>query len=153
MTLTDPRWDDLTNSDWDAFAIAWNAELSGDDSPQPLPELPWLLDDPPTSASEYVVPMNFTASPEAQWKFILAAYWRGNENTHGHLAAGPVEHLLGNHGDDYISLVEQLASDDPLFAAMLGGCYQYRMSDEVWRRLCIARGEDGEPSDARESPS
>ena len=113
MALTDPRWDDLTNADWDAFAMAWNAELCGDDAATQLPELPWLLSDPPNTASEYVVPMNFTASANAQWKFIVAAYWHGNEKTHGHLAAGPVEHLLGNHGDQYISLFEQMAADDP----------------------------------------
>lgn len=151
MTLRDPRWDELTDAEWDQFAIAWNAELNGSDASHPIPELPWLLDDPPTTASEYVVPMNFTASPDAQWKFILAAYRHGNENTHGHLAAGPVEHLLGKHGDDYISIVEQLAADDPGFAKMLTGCYQYQMSADVWHRLCTARGDEGEPSDAPES--
>lgn len=143
MALTDPRWDDLTDGDWDAFARAWNAELCGEEGPSRLPQLPWLLDDPPNTASEYVVPMNFTASANAQWKFIVAAYWRGNEETHGHLAAGPVEHLLGKHGDEYITLVEQMADDDPMFAKMLRGCYQNQMSDEVWRRLCIARGDVG----------
>ncbi len=143
MTLTDPRWDELTDAAWDAFAIAWNAELRGEESPVQLPQLPWLLDDPPRTASEYVVPMNFTASADSQWKFIVTAYWRGNEETHGQLAAGPVEHLLGKHGDQYIALVEQMADDDPLFAKMLRGCYQNQMSDEVWRRLCIARGDVG----------
>ena len=152
MTFIDPRWDDLTDADWDKFAIAWNAELNGSDAAHALPNLPWLFDDAPSTASEYVAPMNFTASPDAQWKFIVAAYWRGNENTHGHLAAGPVEHLLGKHGDEYISLFEQLADDDPLFAKMLRGCYQYQMSDEIWRRLRNARGDLGEPADARESP-
>ncbi|TWU17162.1 hypothetical protein Pla52o_55010 [Novipirellula galeiformis] len=143
MTFTDPRWDDLTDADWDVFATAWNAELRGDDAQTQLPQLPWLLDDPPNTAGKYVVPMNFTASPESQWKFIVAAYWRGNEETHGHLAAGPVEHLLGRHGDQYIALVEQMADDDPLFAKMLRGCYQNQMSDEIWRRLCVARGDVG----------
>lgn len=141
MTLVDPRWDDLTDADWDAFAKAWNAELSGADAPLPLPKLPWLLDDPPTTANEYVVPMNFTASAGAQWKFIRAAYRYGNGETHGHLAAGPVEHLLGKDGDEYIPLVEQMADDDPSFARMLRGCNQNRMSDDVWRRLCVARSD------------
>jgi len=138
--MNDPRWDSLTDAQWDAFATAWIAELSGTDAP-PLPDLPWPLDDPPSNAGGYVVPMNFTASAEAQWKFIMAAYWRGNDKTHGHLAAGPVEHLLGNHGEDYIALVEQVAEDDPLFANMLKGCYQYQMTDDVWQRLCAVRGD------------
>jgi hypothetical protein len=140
MALTDPRWDELTDSDWDAFAIAWNAEL-GDEPPTQLPELPWLLDDRPTTASEYVVPMNFTASASAQWKFILAAYRRGNEKTFGHLAVGPVEQLLATHGDEYIDLFEQMADDDPSFAGMLKGCYQNRMSDVIWQRLRTAHGD------------
>ena len=79
--MNDLRWDSLTDAQWDAFATAWIAELSGTDAP-PLPDLPWPLDDPPSNAGGYVVPMNFTASAEAQWKFIMAAYWRGNEKTH-----------------------------------------------------------------------
>jgi hypothetical protein len=87
--------------------------------------------------------MNFTASPDAQWKFIVVAFSSGNESTHGHLAAGPVEHLLGNHGDRYIESFETMAADDPRFAKMLKGCNQYRMSEEVWRRARIARGDVG----------
>ena len=140
MTFLDPRWDDLSDADWAAFSISWIAELGGNpDVPSP-PTLPWLLDDAPTAASGYVVPMNFTASPQAQWKFIVAAYQHGNEKSHPHLAAGPVEHLLGKHGDEYIAIVEQAAAADPLFSKMLQGCYQNQMSDQVWRRVCNARG-------------
>ena len=141
--MNDPRWDNLTNSEWNAFATAWTAELNGDQTAA-LPDLPWLLDGPsPTTAGEYVVPMNFTASSSAQWKFIQAAYWCGNKESHGHLAAGPIEHLLGKHGAEYIVLVEQLADDDPLFANILMGCYQNQMSDDVWQRLCVARENVG----------
>ena len=143
MSLTDPRWDDLTDDDWDAFAIAWNAELCGGQSTH-LPELPVLFDDdPPKSAGDFVVPMNFTASPAAQWKFIRAAYRHGNDATFGHLAAGPIEHLLGTHGDDYIAVVEQLANSEPRFARILDGCYQNRMTDIVWNRLCTIRRNAG----------
>ena len=141
--MRDPRWDNVTDAEWDAFASAWNFELLGELPTSPLPALPWLLDDPPSEASEYVVPMNFTASPEAQWKFIVAAFLSGNKRTHAHLAAGPVEHLLGNHGDRYIDPIENMAADDPRFAKMLNGCNQYQMSGEVWRRLCIARERVG----------
>jgi len=87
--------------------------------------------------------MNFTASPDAQWKFIVAAFSSGNEGTHGHLAAGPVEHLLGNHGDQYVESFEKIAAQDSRFANMLKGCHQYRMSEEVWQRLRNARGDVG----------
>ena len=75
--MNDPRWDSLTDAQWDAFATAWIAELSGTDAP-PLPDLP---------------------------------------------------------------LFEQVAEDDPLFANMLKGCYQYQMTDDVWQRLRAARGD------------
>ncbi|WP_037198607.1 DUF6869 domain-containing protein [Rhodopirellula baltica] len=141
--MIDSRWDDLSESDWNAFAIAWNSELCGDDASSSIPKLPWLLDDAPSTASEYVVPMNFTASAASQWKFILVAYRTGTEDTHRHLAAGPVEHLLGEHGDEYISLFEQLADEDARFAKMLRNCLQNQMSGEVWRRLCLARSDGG----------
>ena len=139
--MQDPRWDELADSDWHAFAKLWNAELCEEVAPCSLPDLPWLLDNPPDLASDYVVPMNFSASPEAQWKFIIAAYWSGNEKTFGHLTAGPVEHLLGTYGDRCIEAFEQMADDDPLFANMLKGCFQNRMSESVWGRLCKARGD------------
>jgi uncharacterized protein DUF6869 len=141
--MRDSRWDNLSDAEWDAFARAWNSELRGESPSVPLPKLPWLLDDPPKRASGYVVPMNFTASPDAQWKFILAVFSSGDESTYGHLAAGPVEHLLGNLGDQYIESFEKMAADDLRFAKMLKGCNKYRMSAEVWRRLCIARGDVG----------
>ena len=83
--MRDARWDNLTDVEWTAFAKAWNAELCGDVPPVPLPAIPWLLGDPPKTAIGYVVPMNFTASPVAQWKFIVAAFLSGNESTYGHL--------------------------------------------------------------------
>ena len=98
MTLFDPRWDELADADWDAFALAWIAELSGDES-RLLPDLPVLFsDEAETTASAFVVPMNFTASAEAQWRFIEAVYRLGNDEAMGHLAAGPVEHFLSKHG-------------------------------------------------------
>jgi hypothetical protein len=143
MSLSDPRWDDLADADWDAFARAWIAELSGDE-PRPLPDLPVLFpDDPETTASAFVVPMNFTASAEAQWRFIEAVFRLGNDEAMGHLAGGPVEHFLSKHGGTYIERFETLARTDPRFARMLTGCYKHMMSDTVWDRICAARGDVG----------
>jgi hypothetical protein len=109
MPLRDPRWDNLTNADWEEFARAWIAELSGL-KPPPLPELPVLFpEDPETTASDFVTPMNFTASAESQWRFIETVFRLGNDETMGHLAAGPVEHLLSKHGEAYIERFEALA--------------------------------------------
>ena len=137
--MLDPRWDSLTDADWDAFARAWVDELAGRPA-APLPELPVLFeDDPETTADAFVVPMNFTASAEAQWKFILATFQHADDETLGHLAAGPVEHLLSKHGDEYIDKFETMANDNPRFALMLDGCYKHLMSNEVWARVCAAR--------------
>jgi hypothetical protein len=139
MTFIDTRWDNLTAAEWDAFALAWIAELNGLEPP-PLPKLPVLFpDDPEKTASEFVTPMNFTASAESQWRFIEAAFRLGNDKSMGHLAAGPVEHLLGHHGEDYIDRFEALALADRRFAQMLTRCYKYFMNNAVWERICAAR--------------
>ncbi|MEX1027333.1 MAG: DUF6869 domain-containing protein, partial [Candidatus Paceibacterota bacterium] len=139
--IRDPRWDSLSDADWDAFARAWVAEMAGQ-PPEPLPELPVLFEDEPeTTASAFVVPMNFTASAEAQWKFIRSLIKHADDDTLGHLAAGPVEHLLSKHGDEYIDRFEAMANDSPRFAQMLSGCYRHMMSDDVWARVCAMRGD------------
>lgn len=137
--MHDPRWDLLTDAEWDSFARARVAELSRRPA-EPLPTLPVLFEDEPeTSAVEFVVPMNFTASAEAQWKFIISAFRHADDNALGHLAAGPIEHLLSKHGDRYIARFENLAQESPRFAQMLLGCNKHLMSDAVWARLCKAR--------------
>jgi hypothetical protein len=137
--MHDPRWDSLTDAEWDAFAKAWVDELCGRPS-HPLPNLPVLFEDEPeVTASAFVVPMNFTASAEAQWKFIVAAFRHAEDNVLVHLAAGPVEHLLSNFGEDYIERFETIARIDSRFAKMLGQCYKHMMTDEVWSRVCAVR--------------
>jgi hypothetical protein len=98
-----------------------------------------------------VVEMNFTAPAAQQWAFIEAAVELAHEEELGAIAAGPFEHLLGTHGDDYIGLVEERCGADPKFARMTTGAWQYRMSDEVWERVQAiqraAGGEQAEQSD------
>lgn len=119
----DARWEQLTPSDWDAFAQSWVAELRGS---------PTDSDD---DVGQSVVMMNFTARPEHQWQFILAAIAHASDEELGHIAAGPVEHLLGKHGDKYIDEVARRAESDPKFARMLSGVWKYMLSDEVWARV------------------
>ena len=117
------RWDQLSPSDWEAFARSWIAELRG------------IQADPDKVIGQSVVMMNFTARPEHQWQFILAAIAHASEDELGDIAAGPVEHLLGKHGDRYIEEVEQRAEADPKFARMLSGVWKYTMSEDVWARV------------------
>jgi hypothetical protein len=119
----DERWNQLDVSDWDAFAQSWIAELRGTPS------------DSEANVGQSVVMMNFTARPEHQWQFILAAIAHASDDELGHIAAGPMEHLLGKHGDKYIEKVEQRAEADPRFARMLAGVWKYVMSDHVWARV------------------
>ena len=119
----DERWNQLDASDWDAFAQSWIAELRGTPS------------DSEANVGQSVVMMNFTARPEHQWQFILAAIAHASDDELGHIAAGPMEHLLGKHGDKYLEKVEQRAEADPRFARMLAGVWKYMMSDHVWARV------------------
>src|SRR5436190_21750023 len=109
----DKRWERLGQSDWDAFAQAWIAELRGSSA------------DSEADVRQSVVMMNFTATPEQQWQFILAAVAHASNEELGHIAAGPIEHLLGKHGERYIDEVERRAVSDPKFARMLSGVWKY----------------------------
>lgn len=119
----DERWEQLGPSDWEAFARAWVAELRGESA------------DLQSDVSQSVVMMSFTAKPEHQWQFILAAVAQASDEELGHVAAGPVEHLLGKHGAKYIDQVERHAEANPKFARMLSGVWKYMMTDDVWARV------------------
>lgn len=54
------------------------------------------------------------------------------------LAAGPLEDLLGAHGDALIDEVEKLSKEHPAFQHALGGVWQNNMSDAVWERILSA---------------
>jgi hypothetical protein len=118
------RWARLGPADWDAFAQAWLAELRG---ASPAPDRDF---------GQSVVMMNFTAVPEQQWQFILAAVAHAaSEEEFGHIAAGPLEHLLGKHGEEYVGGVERRVASDPKFAELLAGVWKHGMTDEVWARV------------------
>jgi hypothetical protein len=119
----DERWARLGPADWDAFAQSWIDELRGHAA------------DSEGGAGQSVTMMTFTATPHQQWQFILAAIAHASDEELCHIAAGPVEHLLGKHGDTYIDEVERRAESDPKFARMLSGVWKYMMSDEVWARV------------------
>lgn len=116
-------WDSV---DTDELARAWIAELSGSSSSDDL--------------SLKVVEMNFFASAETQWKFLQAAVCGAETDEHlAAIAAGPLEHLLGHHGE-YIAEVERASSADPKFARMTEDAWQNQMSGDVWGRLLAITG-------------
>ena len=93
------RWRELDERT--AFAEAWLAELRG------------------TSTDEFldmggqVAFMNFTAASEQQWKFILITVSLATTDEElAAIAAGPVEHLLGKHGEYYIDWKSDFKAGD-----------------------------------------
>lgn len=88
--------------------------------------------------------------PEHAWQCILATVDDARAKPFlGILAAGPIEDLLGMHGNAFIERVEQEARTNPLFAWTLGGVWQCQMTDEIWARIQQVwnrRGWDGNPA-------
>ena len=91
--------------------------------------------------------------PEHAWQAILATVSDPRAKPHiGTLAAGPMEDLLSFHGEAFIDRIEATALSNPNFAWMLGGVWQFKMSEEVWRRVQAVwdrRGWDGIPKNGR----
>jgi hypothetical protein len=80
--------------------------------------------------------MSFTARPDQQWQFVCSAVGQADSDDElGQIAAGPMEHLLGWHGDEIIARVEARAAADEKFAWMLTGVWKCLMTDEVWARV------------------
>jgi hypothetical protein len=118
------KWDELEPEDWHRLAAQWLQELRAQEP------------DKESGVQRTVVLMNFTASAEAQWTFILAAIAQARSDDElGHIAAGPLEHLLGWHGPQFIGRVEQQADQDPAFARAVTGVWKYLMADVIWLRV------------------
>ncbi len=99
-------------------------------------DLDWLVEDAPERAWDTI--LSILANPRA-------------EPILGVLAAGPLEDLLSHHGEAFIERVEACASSDPKFAWLLGGVWQFLMSDDIWRRVQAVwnrKGWDGIPANS-----
>lgn len=83
-----------------------------------------------------ITAMTFLSPPEDQWQMILEAIRQARDDDDlGHIAAGPIEGMLGRHGAAWIHRVEHRAAIDPKFARAMTGVWKYMMSDEVWARV------------------
>ena len=51
------------------------------------------------------------------------------------LSAGPLEELMGLHGERFIDRVEHLAAQDPAFKLLLQNVWRHGMTDAVWERF------------------
>jgi hypothetical protein len=124
----DEWWKGISDKSLCEFIQKWFAEIDLDDEEN-------------TPRGSDVVMMNFLASDEFQWSFIIKAFELAYDARHLEtMAAGPVEHLLAFHGDKYISEIETLSSANENFAWMMTGVWQHKMSDEVWARVQKIQG-------------
>ena len=83
-----------------------------------------------------------TEEPELAWLAILKILDRKlSERENALLAAGPLETLLGYHGEKFIDRVEREASTNPLFRDVLCGVWQKDMPDDIWDRVIMAMAE------------
>lgn len=126
----------------EALAIGWIAYWSHGAHENPEASEPYAWADFDT----YWLNEN---DPEKLWAVILEIYGRPEAKAHfGILAAGPLEDLLGRHGPSFIERIETLAKQDHEFAHLLGGVWQFTMSDEIWARVQAVwnrKGWDGIP--------
>ena len=83
-----------------------------------------------------ITAMTFMSKPELQWEVILEMVEQASGvDDLGHIAAGPIEGLLGRHGPAWIERIETEARDNAKFARALTGVWKYMMTDEVWERV------------------
>ena len=83
-----------------------------------------------------ITAMTFMSKPEVQWDVILEAIRQAiDDNDLGHIAAGPIEGLLGRHGNAWIDRVEAQAKQNPKFARAVTGVWKYMMPVDVWDRV------------------
>ena len=56
------------------------------------------------------------------------------------LAAGILEDFLVDHGEEYISVIEEIANREPKFHYLLAGVWKNKMADDVWQKIQAVRG-------------
>jgi len=119
----DKWWVNISDELLEKFIQGWFTELD-------------LDDDDNSQFGEDVVLMNFFASEEFQWKFIMRAFTLAYDANHlSAMAAGPVEHLLAFHGERWIEKIEKESLANDNFAWMMTSVWQHKMSDEIWERV------------------
>ncbi len=80
--------------------------------------------------------------PETAWRGILAILQHElTERQMSVLAAGMVENLLSENGEQFIDRVETEAIQNPRFQYLLGGVRRCGMVERVWARVQKARKE------------
>jgi hypothetical protein len=86
-------------------------------------------------------------APEVCWRLIeLAAKMDLTIKQVAFFAAGPVEDILGGHGEGFIDRLELAARSQPGMRSFVACVWRGQMSDTIWGRLLALREElDIEP--------
>ncbi len=137
MPVIDPRWKKVSPEQWRNLAEGWLTEIREENSAEE-PDL-----------NSTVVSMNFFAAPELQWEFILLTVSIAETDKElAAIAGGPIEHLLGKFGEQYIDRVETQASTDPKFFRALTGVWGERgRDDKISLRVKSLKEQISEPID------
>jgi len=129
----DDRWLKFSTADLELLALDWLDELRGEVTNEKV-------------VSSSVTWMGFTAPPELQWNFIMAAVrFASTDEELGHIAAGPMECLLSRYGADVIDRFEERARLDSKFARAMTGVWRHLMSDDVWQRVATIQSGVSDP--------
>jgi hypothetical protein len=116
-------WTDISEELLEEFIFHWLAEIDLDNE----------------EVSIYggkVVLMNMLASDVFQWKFIIKSFSLATDASHLEtIAAGPLEHLLANHGEKWIDKVEGESLANENFSWMMTGVWKNSMTEDVWSRV------------------
>lgn len=74
--------------------------------------------------------------PEACWRIIqVILHLDSSDEILSNLAAGPVEDLLGSHGEKFIERIETAASEDASFRKLLAAVWENNIPQEIWTRV------------------
>jgi uncharacterized protein (UPF0335 family) len=87
-------------------------------------------------AADEVTSWTFVLSAEHQWQLVLEMIRLApDDQCLSAVAVGPLEGLLGAHGDQFIDRVEALAAENDRLARTLTDVWQHGMSDAVYQRI------------------
>jgi len=115
-----------------ALVKAWIAEFESSSEPD---------GDQPMSKEDEIFFFSSLENPELCWELIqLVLDLTDSENVLYAMAAGPLEELLAQNGEEFIARIEVLAQKSPKLRKALDGVWQNAMSDELYKKVVVMRG-------------
>lgn len=110
-----------------ALVKAWIAQFEAAEEP---------CEDQPMSKEDEIFFFSSFKDPDLCWELIqLVLNLTDNENALYAMAAGPLEELLAQNGEEFIARIEALAQESSKLRKALGGVYQNAMSDELYKKV------------------